>query len=144
MPYERHGMTDSPEHITWQAMKARCKFDPHYVKNGITVCSEWTNSFTQFYADMGNKPSANHSIDRINNDLGYSPDNCRWATQKEQVNNQSSNRNYTYNGVTKNLTQWAEEYHLSYQTLVTRLNRGKTIEQALNTPIQKKTPRKVA
>lgn len=134
MLHVRHGMTNSPEYKTWFAMKRRCKSNDLYIKNGIIVCEEWMNSFTQFYSDMGKKPTPNHTIDRINNDLGYEPGNCRWATVKEQQNNKTNNRNLTYKGVTQTLTEWAEEYNISRPTLSTRIRQGWTIERALNTP----------
>ena len=134
MLYDKHGMTNSPEYKHWFAIKHRCKHKDYYVKKGITVCPEWINSFSQFYADMGDKPSPNHTIDRINNDLGYSPTNCRWATQEEQQNNKTNNRNLTYNGITQTLAQWAREYDFIPEVLSARLQKGMTIEEALNTP----------
>ena len=95
-----HGMCGSPEYIAWCAMMTRVsnKNQPGY-KNyggrGIDVCDEW-NDFENFYRDMGKKPSKDHSIDRINNDLGYYPDNCRWADRVQQANNKRiSSRNST-------------------------------------------------
>ena len=83
----------SPEYTSWLGMKDRCyrktnKAFPGYGGRGITVCARWLNSFPNFLADMGRKPSPSHSIDRIENDKGYEPGNCRWATRKEQSNNQ--------------------------------------------------------
>jgi len=127
-------MSNSLEYQTWQAMKQRCNSDPYYVKKGITICEEWINSFSQFYVDMGDRPTPNHTIDRINNDLGYSPDNCQWATQKEQQNNRTTNRNITHNGITQTAKQWAEKYNLHKQTFYHRIDIGWDIERALNTP----------
>ena len=144
MLWERHGMSNSPEYSIWRGIKKRCQYDDHYVKNGITVCSEWINNFPQFYADMGDKPTPNHTIDRINNDLGYEPGNCRWATLKEQQNNRTNNHNLTYKGVTQSISEWAREYNIGRQCLRQRVANGWEIERALNTPSRKKTPRKVA
>ncbi len=82
------------EYRAWQAMKNRC-YNPNCEKyarwggRGITVCERWLHSFANFYADMGQRPSAKHSLDRIDNDGNYEPGNCRWATSVEQNNNQS-------------------------------------------------------
>lgn len=77
---------------TWSDMKQRCynpnnKAFKYYGERGIAVCDEWKNSFKQFMADMGERPSKEYSLDRVDNDKGYSKDNCRWATKKEQMNN---------------------------------------------------------
>jgi hypothetical protein len=87
-----HNMSGTKEYVTWRNMKTRCE-NPnstaykYYGGRGITICKEWLDSFEAFYRDMGDKPEG-LSIDRIDNDGGYSPDNCRWATQSEQCFNQ--------------------------------------------------------
>lgn len=92
-----HGLTRAgnkppPEYGVWSMMKDRCS-NPNndsyadYGARGIAVCVEWQNDFTAFMRDMGPRPSPKHSIDRKNNDLGYTADNCRWATSVEQANN---------------------------------------------------------
>ena len=87
----RKGIT--PEYRAWLAMRARCaatkgKDAPIYRARGITVCARWSD-FENFLFDMGNKPSPKHSLGRRDNDLGYSPENCRWETPKEQMINRS-------------------------------------------------------
>lgn len=82
----------SPEYRTWTAMKTRCinlnhRYYANYGGRGIAVCDRWSQSFEAFLKDMGPRPSLGHSIDRIDNDRGYEPGNCRWATRAEQNRN---------------------------------------------------------
>lgn len=87
-----HGMTESAEYRAWMAMIQRCH-NPnnprwaYYGGRGISVCERWKLSFSDFYADIGPKPSSTHSLDRIDNSGNYEPGNCRWATKQEQALN---------------------------------------------------------
>ncbi len=117
-------------YYAWRSMHARCRdtTNPHYGGRGITVCPEW-GDYDTFYRDMGECPSR-HSLDRIDNDAGYSPANCRWVTAREQLNNQRRNRRITYMGKTQTLSQWADELGIRLDTLSKRLSRM-AIESAL-------------
>lgn len=102
----KHGMSrgKSAEYKAWQGMKSRCykKSDASYLKygaRGIRVCERWMD-FLCFYADMGCKPGPSHSLDRINNDLGYSPENCRWADKATQSRNVRPRNGFGLAGIT--------------------------------------------
>jgi len=114
-----------------------------YGGRGIKVCNRWSKSFENFIKDMGQRPTKNHSIDRIDNDGNYTPVNCRWATKKEQSNNTKTNRFITFNHETKTIAEWARKLNINYVTLLRRLsNLNWSIEKSLTTPVQKhkKTP----
>ena len=137
-----HGMRNSPEYKTWCNMKARC-YNPkssyyvNYGGRGIKVCGRWLNSFANFLADMGPKPSPKHSLDRVDVNKGYDKQNCRWATRLEQARNTRGNKRFTMNGVTKSLVEWSEVSGISYGCLQSRIYRnGMTIEEAIKRPLR--------
>lgn len=138
----KHGMRQTTEFIIWANMIQRCT-NPNnprwnsYGGRGIKVCKKWQESFENFFADMGNRPSTKHSIDRINNNLGYFKENCRWASREIQGNNTRFNTMIKFNGVNKTLTEWARELGINHKTLSTRINRGWTVPK-LFSPV--KTP----
>lgn len=133
-----HGKTNTRLFNIWHGMKQRC-YDKTscsyelYGKRGIRICDEWCNSFQAFYDwSMQNGYAENLSIDRIDINGNYSPDNCRWTTMKVQQNNKRNNRLVTYKGETLTVTQWSERTGIKLSTLVSRLNSGWDIEKALN------------
>jgi hypothetical protein len=131
-------MHRTPEYQCWADMWVRCtnpknKRFKDYGGRGITVCAEW-KSFEQFYIDKGRRPGKGFSLDRINNDGPYTPDNTRWATPQEQQNNNRGNRLIDINGVSKNVTQWSLECGLSRMTIYGRLKNGWDPVAAILTP----------
>lgn len=136
--YERHGHVigrkRSSTHYSWTNMVARCT-NPnrqdfkHYGGRGITVCERWRNSFADFLADMGEKP-AGTSLDRIDNERGYEPGNCRWATRTEQMQNTRTNRQITFGGETLTLGAWARRIGINHESLRARLQNW-PLERAL-------------
>lgn len=103
-----HGLKKTPEYRTWCAMKERCSRPKNisyknYGAKGIKVCERWRTSFENFIADMGNKPSPKHTIDRIDPSGDYEPDNCRWATYKEQFDNTDNPKFHANIGRVENL-----------------------------------------
>jgi len=138
---EKHGMSRTPEHNSWSHMKARC-FNPNHKRyadwggRGITVCDRWKNSFENFFADMGLKPTSKHSIDRIDNDGDYCPENCKWSTKAEQNNNQRTNRLITINFETLTIAQWTKKKGFPLHVISTRLIRGWSEYDAVMTPLE--------
>lgn len=131
-----HGGRHTPEYSVWRGMRSRCN-NPRashfadYGGRGISVCARW-NSFETFLADMGARPSPAHSIDRINNSLGYSPENCRWATIKQQQRNRRSNLLITVGGVSATFAEHCEGTGVKYATAHRRLKQGASIEVAIS------------
>jgi hypothetical protein len=137
---EYHGMKSVPEYTVWTHMRARC-YDknsisyPNYGGRGITICDRW-KSFKAFYEDMGSRPSPTHQLERINNDKGYSPENCKWATKLEQANNTRTNHLVTIDGSTKTIAEWSRKSGLGQGTIWYRVHRGWTGNKLLS-PIRK-------
>jgi len=117
-------------------MKQRCNNprDPdyeHYGGRGITICDRWLESFLAFYEDMGPRPFKGATIGRIDNSLGYFPENSRWETQEQQHNNKRSSRYVTYDGETLTVAQWARRIGIHRNNLLFRLNSGWPLNKAL-------------
>jgi hypothetical protein len=136
---EKHGFTGTRVHRIWKQMRYRCSSPKapeykNYGGRGIKVCKRW-DSFSSFLEDMG-VPEGNLTLERKDNSKGYGPENCKWATYKEQLNNRRDNNRVTAFGKTQTVTQWAEEYDLPVTTLRNRLFRAKVHpEDALTAPI---------
>lgn len=141
----KHGGLGTSTYNIWQSMKQRCgnpnsTVAKHYQQRGIIVCDRWNNSFTSFIEDMGAKPDG-MSLDRIDNNGNYEPSNCRWATQSQQHRNKRTNRNFTHQGHTLCLSEWAERLHMRRDLLDSRLRRGCTFEEAISRPIKARHPK---
>jgi hypothetical protein len=138
---DRHGLSNTPEYDAWVNMLHRCENPKHkqyldYGGRGITVSNEWRDFFT-FYRDMGPRPSDLHSLDRIDNDLGYVKENCRWATRIQQQRNLRSNLNILWKGRSQPVSAWAEELGIPQNTLRCRLFKSEwTLVQAFTTPVR--------
>jgi hypothetical protein len=150
----RHGHCDadnnyaSPEYRTWAAMHKRC-INPNqgnyknYGGRGIVVCAHW-REFTNFLADMGRRPSPDHSIDRYPNNRGnYEPGNCRWATREEQSFNRSVTVFVEFEGSKVALIELATRYEVRYDLLYWRVRKGWPLIQALTRPVGRHLPKLV-
>lgn len=141
----KHGGSDTRLYVVYKDILSRCsnpnspKFK-NYGGRGIDICEKWRNSFAEFrdwaYANGydENAPKGQCTIDRIDNNKGYSPDNCRWLTLKEQNNNRGNNIKFEINDKIFTLAQLAEMYGFSYSTLYSRVKKGWGIQKALSTP----------
>lgn len=133
-----HSKSRSRVYRIWGSMISRCSYKKakgyeRYGGRGIQVCNRWLK-FENFFADMGDPPGKEYSLDRINNNLNYEPSNCRWATRLQQANNKRTSVLITYQGKTQTLSQWAQELKIHKATLTSRLKtRNWSIEKALST-----------
>jgi hypothetical protein len=137
----KHGGTGTRLFHIWDNMKRRCGAAKNssykdYGGRGIRVCDEWLDFAVFKEWALLHGYAENLTIDRKDNNGNYEPDNCRWATMKEQGNNQRGNINITYNGETKTLKQWSEFLGIKYITLLFRIRYGWTIEDVFNKPLQ--------
>lgn len=137
-----HGMARTRIYRTYQHMKERCinqddKSYWRYGGRGIKICDEWLgeSGFDNFNNwSILNGYNENLTIDRIDVNGNYEPSNCRWATWRTQANNKRNNRYITYDGTTKTLSEWSQQFGIGEATIRARLNRGWDIDKALNTP----------
>lgn len=136
-----HGLKKHKSYDAWCSMMKRCssrsdKFYRRYGARGIVVCDRW-HDINNFIADMGERPP-NTTLDRIDNDGNYDPDNCRWATVKQQARNKSSNRVLTANGEQKLLCDWAAQLGCRPSSILSRIAHGWSVEAAVTTPIARR------
>lgn len=135
-----HGKSNARIYTIWKAMRSRCtnlndRRYPDYGGRGITLCERWKD-FTNFNKDMSPSYADNLTIDRIDNNQGYSKENCKWSSYKEQCNNKRNNRVIVYKGKAFTLTQLAEEVNIDRACLGDRLTKHKwTLEEAVLIPV---------
>ncbi len=146
----RHGKGYTLEAGIWRNMLYRCdnpgcRMYPKYGGRGVTVCDRWRgpDGLINFLADMGPRPSLQHSVDRYpDNDGPYSPDNCRWATRAQQLRNTRRNRFITFDGRTMVVADWARETGIDRGVIGERLKLGWSVERALTVPVARLGPRR--
>jgi hypothetical protein len=137
-----HNQRHTNLYETWKKMKDRCrnintKEYKNYGGRGVKVCDEWINDFQSFYDWSYSNGYAEHlTIDRIDNNGNYCPENCRWISLKEQQRNKRTNKMISYKGQVRCLSEWCEILNLKYPTINGRLHRNWSIEKAFETPIK--------
>lgn len=139
-----HGLRKSPIYAVWANMKNRC-LNPNvraykdYGARGIAVCREWLTDFQAFHDwCLANGYKRGLEIDRIDNDGGYRPGNCRFVTPQKNGRNKRNNRLFEFNGKVRSLAEWAEYIQVPYNTLQTRVNLGWSIAKALTAPVRQR------
>lgn len=142
----KHGMSRTRIHQEWLEIKQRClnsncKDYKDYGERGISICDRWRNSFEAFYEDVSNLPhfgEEGYTLNRIDNNGNYEPQNIEWANNIAQQNNKRNNHLITYNGKTQTIAQWARELNIPYSRLCQRINKsGWSIEKALTSPVER-------
>lgn len=140
-----HGMSQTPEYNSWLRMNSRCHFISNknykdYGGRGIFVCDQWRYSFENFFLSMGRRPTIKHSLERKDNNRGYSPDNCKWATKKEQSCNRRNRRHLSAFGITLSAEDWGHKFSIRPKTILARIDRlgwpvSRAVSEGLNQPI---------
>lgn len=136
----KHGYSRTNEYSIWNAMMRRCYNENNFAyKNyggrGILVCERW-HIVGNFINDMGVRPSKNHSIDRIDNNGNYCPENCRWVTQKEQCRNKRTNIIITIKGETNTLSYWCDFFKINRSVIIGRIRNGVLPEDSFFKPVR--------
>jgi hypothetical protein len=139
----RHGKSKTAEYRIWSGIITRCEDAAShayssYGGRGITMCDRWRMGFESFLADMGPRPSSRHSVERLDNDGPYSPENCRWATPLDQGRNKRNNRLIAVRGVSKTISEWADVSGLSGSAIKQRLDLGWLPEDAVTMPAKER------
>lgn len=135
-----HGRSGTPLYQVWGSMVERCSVPTcsayaRYGGRGIHVCKKWLK-FENFLSDMGERPEGGvrYTLERKDNNRGYSKSNCKWATHADQSNNRSVNVRIEFDGRTQNLNQWCRELGISMGAMIHRIRAGWGIEEAFTTP----------
>lgn len=138
---EAHGAGRTSLYRIWGLIKQRCTNPnhpdfPRYGGRGIAMCARWAGSFSAFAEDMGPRPSDGHSVDRIDNNGGYEPSNCRWATRSQQARNRRNTHLFEHDGRSATLAEWSAVTGIGRSTLSMRLYKyGWSVDAALTTPV---------
>lgn len=142
----KHGLSRTPEYRAWQTMRLRCLEPsnpayPAYGGRGITVCDRWKDSPDAFVEDMGQKPSPEYELDRIDNDGPYAPENCRWVPRTVNSRNRRSNVWISLGGESRTLAEWCERLDMPRDTIRKRLAAGWPPEEVFSVPVRRKAPK---
>lgn len=134
----KHGMSGSPTHNSWRSMRDRCLRPTthnynNYGGNGVQIYPLWEEDFLQFLKDMGERPTGT-TLDRKDSKGDYTPDNCRWATDRQQAENRKSTSSISWMGVTQSYTRWAETLEIPLSRIWGRVEREWDIDRILSTP----------
>lgn len=141
---KKHGLAKTRIYVAWHHMIQRCYYSnckayENYGARGISICDDWKNDFMNFYNwSMNNGYQDNLSIDRINVNGNYEPNNCRWADDFTQRRNKRNNKYFCINGDMKTITDWAKQYGIKSNVVRERIKKGWSIEDALNIPVKEK------
>lgn len=135
-----HGKSRSVEYMLRKNIIQRCykenyRYYYNYGGRGIRVCRRWRESFENFYADMGSRPTPQHTLERINNNGNYTPTNCRWATKREQENNKRTNHYLKCDGIRLTMAEWARKINMPYNTIASRKRYGWSDERIIKCPV---------